>query len=169
MSSSKQGFYSKLALSPVWFRRIMNLWPPFWGTRIHIEDIQSDWRYIRMRMKLSVINKNYVGTQFGGGMFAMTDPFFMLMLMNLLGREYLVWDKAARIEFLKPGRSTVYAHFRITDAMLAEVHAATANGEKYEPTWTVDVVDAERNVIARVEKTLYIRKKAPKSTAMTSG
>lgn len=146
----------------------MNLWPPFWGMRIHIEEIAPDWRYLRMRMKLSFMNKNYVGTHFGGGMFAMTDPFYMLMLMNLLGRDYLVWDKSAKIEFLKPGRSTVYAHFRITDEMLASVREATAGGGKHEPTWTVDVVDAERNVIARVEKTLYIRLKSPPPVEMPS-
>jgi acyl-coenzyme A thioesterase PaaI-like protein len=159
MSASKQGFYSRLAVSPKFFRHFMNLWPPFWGTRIHIEHIADDWKTLRTRMKLSLRNKNYVGSHFGGGLFAMTDPFYMLMFMNLLGRDYVVWDKAARIEFVQPGRSTVYAHFQVTDEMIAEVKAATSNGDKFEPTYRIDVVDAKGSVVARIDKTLYIRKK----------
>ncbi len=139
----------------------MNLWPPFWGMRIHIEHIADDWRQIRIRMKLSLRNKNYVGSHFGGGLFAMTDPFYMLMFLNLLGRDYLVWDRSASIEFVQPGRSTVYARFHITDAMLEEVRAKTSSGDKFEPTYRIDVVDAEGKIIARIDKTLYIRKKRP--------
>jgi acyl-coenzyme A thioesterase PaaI-like protein len=160
MSSSKQGFYSRIAVSPKWFRHIMNWWPPFWGMRIHIEHIGDDWKTLRMRMKLSLRNKNYVGSHFGGGLFAMTDPFYMLMFMNLLGREYLVWDRAAKIEFVAPGRSTVYAHFQVTDEMLADVRTKTENGEKYEPTYRIDVVDAKGGIIARIDKTLYFRNKS---------
>ena len=112
-----------------------------------------------MRMKLSFINKNYVGSHFGGGLFAMTDPFYMLMLMNLLGRDYLVWDKAAKIEFIAPGRTTVYAHFEVTDAMLAEIKEKTLRDEKFEPTYRIDVLDTAGKIVARVEKTIYIRKK----------
>lgn len=137
----------------------MNCWPPFWGTRIHIEEIAPDWRYVRTRMKLSMRNKNYVGSHFGGGMFAMTDPFYMVALKNILGNSYLVWDKAATIEYLKPGRTTVYAEFKISDEQLAEIHAKTADGEKFEPVYRVDVVDADQQLIARVQKTLYIRKR----------
>jgi acyl-coenzyme A thioesterase PaaI-like protein len=161
MSSSKQGFYSKLTFTPRTFRHFMNLWPPFWGMRIHIEHIAEDWKTLRMRMKLSLTNKNYVGSQFGGGLFSMTDPFYMLMLMHLLGRDYLVWDKSAKIDFIAPGRSTVYAHFQVTDEMLAEIRAKTETGEKFEPIYRVDVVDAEGKIVARVEKTMYIRKKRP--------
>ncbi|MCA2998315.1 MAG: DUF4442 domain-containing protein [Rhodocyclaceae bacterium] len=159
MSSSKQGFYSKVTLSPAVFRHVMNCWPPFWGTRIHIEEIAPDWRYVRTRMKLSMRNKNYVGSHFGGGLFTMTDPFYMVALKNILGESYLVWDKAATIEFLQPGRATVYAEFKITDAQLTQIYAKTAEGEKFEPVYHVDVVDAERRLIARVQKTLYIRKR----------
>jgi acyl-coenzyme A thioesterase PaaI-like protein len=137
----------------------MNCWPPFWGTRIHIEEISSDWRYVRTRMKLSMRNKNYVGSHFGGGLFTMTDPFYMVALKNILGDAYLVWDKAATIEYVKPGRTTVSAEFRISDAQMAEIYAKTADGEKFEPVYRVDVVDTDRQLVARVHKTLYIRKR----------
>jgi acyl-coenzyme A thioesterase PaaI-like protein len=134
MSSSKQGFYSKVTMSPNVFRHVMNCWPPFWGTRIHIEEISSDWRYVRTRMKLSMRNKNYVGSHFGGGMFAMTDPFYMVALKNILGDTYLVWDKAATIDYVKPGRTTVYAEFNISDEQLAEIYAKTAEDALHPQT-----------------------------------
>lgn len=162
MSSSKQGFYSRFSLSPTVFRHFMNLWPPFWGMRIHILSISDDWRHIRMRMKLSLRNKNYVGTHFGGGLFVMVDPFYMLMLSNILGRDYLVWDKSAQIEFVSPGRTTVFADFRLDEAAIAEIKAQTASGDKFEPTFPVDIVDAQGKIVARVRKTTYIRRKAAK-------
>ena len=166
MSSSKQGFYSKIKV-PAWlFRHVMNCWPPFWGTRVHIESISPDWRQLRVRMKLSMINKNYVGTHFGGGVFVMTDPFYMVMLSNILGADYLVWDKAARIEFLAPGRTTVFASFEVSDAMLNEIYERTAAGEKFEPTYPVDILDGAQKLIARVEKTMYFRKKPPRTGAI---
>ena len=166
MSSSKQGFYSKIKLSPWLFRYVMNCWPPFWGTRVHIESISPDWRRLRVRMKLSMRNKNYVGSHFGGGLFVMTDAFYMVMLSNILGSEYLVWDKAARIEFLAPGRSTVYANFDVTDAMLNEIVEKTAEGDKFEPIYQLDILDTGQKLIASVEKTMYFRKKPPRSGAI---
>ncbi len=166
MSSSKQGFYSRVNLNARWFRLLMNLWPPFFGLRIHIVSIAPDWREITIRMKLSLRNRNYVGTHFGGGLFAMTDPFYMLMLMNILGGDYLVWDKSSTIRFLKPGRGAVVAHFRLSEAQLDEVRQRTATGEKFEPTWRVDIVDAAGEVVASVDKTLYIRRKQKKTVGL---
>jgi acyl-coenzyme A thioesterase PaaI-like protein len=162
MSSNKQGFYSRFRVTPNMFRHFMNCWPPFIGMRIHIEHIAPDWRYVRMRMKLGMRNKNYVGTHFGGGLFTMTDPYFMIMMMHQLGSGYLVWDKSAKIDFVSPGRTTVYADFRYSEAQIEEVKRMTADGKKFEPTYAVDVVDTEGKVVARVEKTLYIRLKKDK-------
>ncbi len=159
MSSTKQGFYARIKLSPRVFRYVMNCWPPFWGMRIHIESISPDWQQLRMRMKLSLRNKNYVGSHFGGGLFTMADPFYVLMLINLLGPGYVVWDKAATIEFLTPGRTTVYADFHVTSEMLDEIRRGTEAGEKFEPTYGIDIVDTSGKLVARVHKTLYIRKK----------
>ncbi len=160
MSSTKQGFYSRIKVSATAFRILMNLWPPFWGLRIHIMRITPDWREVTIRMKLSIRNKNFVGSHFGGGMFAMADPFYMIMLMHLLGDEYLVWDSAATIKFVAPGRGTVFAHFKISDEQLAYVRERTAGGEKYEPVFQVDVVDEDGGIVARIDKTIYIRRKA---------
>lgn len=162
MSSGSQGFWSRLQISPAAFRHVMNCWPPFIGMRIHIEHIAPDWRHVRMRMKLGLRNRNYVGSHFGGGLFAMTDPYFMIMMMHQLGGEYVVWDKSARIDFIAPGRTTVYADFRLSGEQIEEARTRTIGGEKFEPTYSVEVMDAEGKRIARVEKTLYIRRKPEK-------
>ena len=157
--SATQGFYSRLKLSANTFRHFMNLWPPFWGLRIHIMRIAPDYREVTVRMKLSVMNKNYVGTHFGGGLFSMCDPFYVLMLLNNLGSDYIVWDKASSILYVAPGRGTVFARFHITDEQLAEIVENTANGNKFEPVYRVNVVDTAGGIIAIVDKTLYIRRK----------
>ena len=87
-----------------WF---MNLWFPFLGAGIRVTRLQSDWKAIDVEMKLRSWNSNYVGTHYGGSLYSMTDPFYMLMLIENLGRDYIVWDKAATIRFRKPGKGKV--------------------------------------------------------------
>lgn len=140
-------------------RRAVNLWPPFLGAGIRVKRISSDMKSIDVEMKLRWWNANYVGTHFGGSLFAMTDAFYMLMLMANLGRDYIVWDKAASIRYRKPGRGTVRAEFRLTDAALDEIREKLKAMPKYEPAFRVEVRDEEGIVIAEVEKLLHVRKK----------
>ena len=140
-------------------RRAVNLWPPFLGAGIRVQHIAPDMKSIDVEMKLRWWNANYVGTHFGGSLFAMTDAFYMLMLMANLGRDYIVWDKAASIRYRKPGRSTVRAEFRLTDTQLDDIREKLQTLPKYEPTFRVEVKDEEGTVIAEVEKLLYVRRK----------
>lgn len=144
------------------FRRIINLWPPFLLTGIHATRVTPDYREVDCELRLRWFNRNYVGTHFGGSLFAMTDAWYMLMLMNILGKDYFVWDQRAAIDFIAPGRGLVTARFRIDDTVLADIHAKTADGEKYLPEFVVDITDEKGEVVARVTKTLYIRKKPAK-------
>jgi len=137
--------------------RFINYYPPLFGAGIRAYAI--DERTIRVEMKLTPLNRNIVGVHFGGSLYAMCDPWFMLILMRVLGRDYIVWDKAAAIKFIKPGRSTVTAKFHIPEERVDEIIQAATNGEKYEPTFTVDVVDEEGQIVAQVEKLLYVKKK----------
>src|SRR5690349_19095221 len=114
------------AATPAALRRFMNFWPPFLFGGIRVESISDDWRHARVRMKLRWYNRNYVGTHFGGNLFAMTDAFWMIMVLECLGRDYIVWDKAGEIEFVAPGREDVFAEFVVTEALLDELRAATA-------------------------------------------
>lgn len=150
---------AKLARKARLLRWAMNFYPPYLGAGVRIQHIAGDFREVRVKMGLGWYNRNYVGTQFGGSLYSMTDPFFMLMVMENLGSDYIVWDKAASIDFIAPGKGPVYADFRIEEALLDEIRQRTAGGDKYLPQLHVDVHDGDGTLVARVHKTLYVRLK----------
>ena len=137
----------------------INFYPPFLGMGIRVAQVAPDFRTIRVESELTWRNLNAVGTHFGGTLYAMCDPFFMLILMQALGEEYIVWDKAATIQFLRPGRGKVTATFHVPQETIDQLRARASAGEKIEPTFVVDVVDEKGEAVARVEKLLYVRKK----------
>ena len=143
----------------------MNLWPPFLFAGIRVVEIAPDYRYARVRMRLRPWNRNFFGTHFGGSLFAMTDPFWVLLLFNQLGGEHVVWDQAGEIEFVAPGRGTVYAEFRLTDEHVSEVLEQTANGEKALIWFETDVVGQDGTMIAKVRKQVYARRKRDRQLA----
>ena len=140
-------------------RRVLNLWPPFLFTGIHVSHIGEDYRSARVELRMRPWNRNYVGTHFGGSLFAMTDPFWMLLVMHAIGEGYIVWDKTGQIEFEKPGRGLVAAEFRLEDAVLDELRAAAAGGEKVLRWFETPVRDAQGDTVALVRKQLYVRRK----------
>jgi acyl-coenzyme A thioesterase PaaI-like protein len=144
------------------FRRLVNLWPPFLFNSIRILSLSPDWTDARVVLRLRPWNRNYVGTQFGGNLFAMTDPFWMLLAMHRLGPGYMVWDKAAAIEFVAPGREDVCAHFHLDEAVVDEMRAEAASGSKVLRWFETEVSTASGKVIARVRKQLYVRLKPTK-------
>jgi hypothetical protein len=140
-------------------RRWINFWPPFLGAGIRVKRIAPDMKAIEVEMKLRWWNANYVGTHFGGSLFALTDAFYMLMLMANLGDDYIVWDKAASIRYRKPGRGTVRAEFRLTDGQIDDIREKLKTLTKYEPVFTIEVKDEAGVVIAEVEKLMYVSRK----------
>jgi hypothetical protein len=140
-------------------RRWINFWPPFLGAGIRVQRIAPDMKAVDVEMKLRFWNANYVGTHFGGSLFAMTDPFYMLMLMANLGRDYIVWDKAATIRYRKPGKGIVRAEFRLFDGQIDDIRENLKTLPKYEPVFSVEVKDEAGVVVAEVEKVLHVRKK----------
>ncbi|MEM7053892.1 MAG: DUF4442 domain-containing protein [Pseudomonadota bacterium] len=142
-------------------RFLSYIWPPFLAAGIRVRKITSDYRYVRVDMVNWGLNRNYVGAHFGGSLFAMTDPFYMLMYINLLGPEYIVWDYSASIRFVKPGRGRVHAIFELSDEDLARVHEHTRSGERFLFDHVVDVVDREGEVVAKIDRTLYFKRKNP--------
>ena len=151
-----------MQMSPRLLRFGMNLWPPVLASGIHVAAIAADWRSARVELRLRPWNRNYIGTHFGGSLFAMTDPFWMLLMLHALPRDYVVWDRAAEIEFVRPGRSHVHAVFRLEDTMIEQVKAAAAGGEKVLRWFDTDVLDADGELVARVRKQLYVRLKRPR-------
>jgi hypothetical protein len=136
-----------------------NLFPAYRGTGARIAYIAGDLREVRVKLRLGWRTRNYVGTIFGGSLYGAVDPIYMIMLIQLLGRDYVVWDKAATIRFRKPGRTTLFATFRIEDAELELIRNRTANGESLDRIYNVDLVDAEGVAHASVEKVIYIKRK----------
>jgi hypothetical protein len=147
-------------MKPKYLKLLVNLYPPYWGTGITVRRISSDYREILVQMKMRWYNRNYVKTHFGGSLYAMTDPFFMLMLIHILGKEFVVWDKAAHIDFIKPSHGTVSARFVIKEEDIEKIVNNTSDGQKYFPEFSVDIEDEAGEKVARVVKTLYIRKRS---------
>jgi acyl-coenzyme A thioesterase PaaI-like protein len=140
----------------------MSLWPPFFGAGIRVKRVDSDLGGFEVEMKLHWYNRNYVGTHYGGSLYSMADPFYMLILMEKLGPGYTVWDKAAMIRFRKPGRGRVRAAFEISDEEVENIRRLADQQEKLEPVFTARVIDEEGDVVAEIEKTLHVRKRKPR-------
>jgi hypothetical protein len=139
--------------------KFMNLWPPYLGAGVRVKRIDDDLRAIDVEMKLRFWNSNYVGSHFGGSLFSMVDPFYMLMLIENLGPEYVVWDKSATIRFRKPAKGKVRAEFRLSDAQLDDIRQKVQGQPKYEPVFMVEIKDESGTVVAEVEKLLHVRKR----------
>lgn len=143
-----------------WLKLGMNLWPPFRGAGIRVKHIADDYRNVTVELSLGRLNRNYIGTHFGGSLYAMTDPFYMLMLMHILGREYAVAHAGARIEFLAPARGTVHAHFVLSEEDITRVREEATAAGRVLPELGVDVIGAQGAVVARVTHVLHVRHKA---------
>lgn len=139
--------------------KFVNFYPPFLGAGIRVSYPKDDPFTIVVSMKLRCYNRNLFGTHFGGSLYAMTDPFFVFIVMKHLGPGYLVWDKKATIEFLKPGRGRVAGRYHVPPEEIARVKALADAGETVEPVYTGEIVTDDGTLVARVTKTLWVRKK----------
>jgi diacylglycerol kinase len=140
-------------------RHFFNLVPAYRGTGGRVKYIASDWRELRVEVPLSLRTRNYVGTIYGGSMYGAVDPFYMIMLIRGLGPGYVVWDKSATIRFLRPGRTTLHASFRIDDAELSAIRTALEAQRSVDRTYLVELADRSGEVHATVEKVVYVRRK----------
>ena len=136
-----------------------NLFPAYWGTGARVTYIADDYREVRVELPMSWRTRNYVGTIFGGSMYAAVDPVYMIMLIKNLGPDYIVWDKGASVRFRKPGRTKLYAHFTLSPDELDSVRANVASGAPIDRVYRVDVTDRAGIVHAEVEKTIHIRRR----------
>lgn len=136
-----------------------NWFPAYRGTGGRITYLASDFREVRVKLPLNRRTRNYVGTTFGGSMYGAVDPVYMIMLIWILGRDYVVWDKAASIRFRKPGRGTLYATFRLDDAELDAIRATLEVEEKTDRAYQIDLVDADGQVHATIGKTIHISRR----------
>jgi acyl-coenzyme A thioesterase PaaI-like protein len=140
-------------------RLAMNLWPPFRGAGVRVRHIAADWHEARVELSLGLLNRNYVGTHFGGSLYAMTDPFHMLLLLHLLGPDYVVNHMGGRIDYLAPARGRVSATLRIDDAEVEAIRERVDAVGKDTPAFSADIRDAKGVVVARATHTLHVRRR----------
>lgn len=136
-----------------------NVFPAFFATGARVTYLDESFREIHVELPLTWRTRNYVGTIFGGSMFAAIDPVYMVMLIKRLGRNYIVWDKSGSIRFKKPGRTTLYARFHLPDALVYELRSQADEFGRVERCFTIELVDAFGVVYARVEKSIVVKRK----------
>ena len=144
-------------LTPHLLKLRLNTYAPYIGAGIKIDHISLDQGLCVVSMGLNTLNKNIVGTQFGGSLYSMVDPFYMIMLMHQLGSNYVVWDKSSHIDFVAPGNSKVTARMKIPSAEVITIQELAKDGDAIFREYKVDIVDEQQKLIATVTKTLYIR------------
>lgn len=140
--------------------KLMRFWPPFLGAGISVKNFSPDFTHILVQMKMRFWNKNYVGTHFGGSMYSMIDPFYMLMLMQLLGKDYIVWDKSASIRYKIPAKGTIYATFLLSLNEVEQIRLEVEEKQKIQPEFLIKITNETGDVVAEITKTLFITKKA---------
>lgn len=148
-----------MAASPGLKLRLIGFWPPFAGAGIRVRQIGSDPLAFESRLLLRFWNRNYVGTAFGGSLYAMADPFYMLILIRELGAGHTVWDKSATIRFRRPGRGTVSARFEIPRARIEAIRAEVAATGRSEPAFTAEIRDGAGELVAEVDKVISVRRR----------
>ena len=148
-----------MKFTPKLLKRMLNLYPPYLGAGIKVTYISEDWKELHVSMSLRWFNRNAVGTHFGGSLYSMIDPHLMLLLMQLLGKEYLVWDKSADIEFVKAIKKKVTSVLKVSNEDLKIIRRSTINGEKYFSNFIVEIRDEDDDLVAKVNKTIYVRRK----------
>jgi acyl-coenzyme A thioesterase PaaI-like protein len=153
-------------IGPSRFLALLSVYPPYLGAGVRVRRVARDLSRVDVELRLAPWNKNFVGTQFGGSLYSMCDPFFMLMLMSRLGPRYVVWDRSASIEFLRPGRGTVTAKFELPQSRVEEIRRDADASEKIFPRFDVEIVNGAGQPIATVTKVLYVRRKAPGAAAI---
>ena len=142
------------------FRWLFNFFPAYRGTGGRVIYISDDFHEVRIKIPLSWRTRNYVGTIYGGSIYGAVDPIFMLMLMRIIGDDYVVWDKAAKIRFKKPGRETLYADFLLTPDEISEIKRLAETEKSIDRVYNLELKDKNGAVHAFIEKTLYISKKS---------
>jgi len=148
-------------------RWLVNLWPPNLGAGIRVLAIDPDYRHVRVRLQRYFFNRNYVGTHFGGSLFAMTDPWWMIMLIRNLGSGFVVWDKAAAIDFIKAVREPVFAEFRLDQSTIDAIRTQAEQEGKLLHWFTLDIRTGDGTVVAQVRKQVHVRRQRAGSEAIT--
>ena len=137
----------------------MSLWAPNLFSGIRVRRFAEDWTEATVELHVNVLTRNYVKTAFGGSMAAMTDPYFFMLVMHQLGRDYVVWDTRGEIEFITPGRGVLTARFAVSPETVADIRERARGGAKVLEWFETDITDSSGAIVARVRREVYVREK----------
>ena len=146
----------------------MSLWAPNLFSGIRVKRFSKDWTHATVELHINVFTRNYVKTAFGGSMSAMTDPYFFMLVKHQLGNDYVVWDTRGEIEFVKPGRGVLTAHFAVPKQKATELRERARGGAKVLEWFESEITDRHGDVVARVRREVYVREKKRVTEAATS-
>lgn len=139
--------------------RLMRFWPPYLASGVRVDEVDDSFTKIRVSMKQHFWNTNYVGVHFGGSLYSMSDPFYMFILLEHIGRDFIVWDKEASIKFIKPGKGKVSITFKISTEEIERIKDAALKNENVQPEFETLIHDQSGEVVAKVWKKLYVKQK----------
>ena len=149
-------------LSPKAVVRLISYWPPLLFSGIKVVDFSDDLSFVRVRLKSRFWNKNFFGTHYGGSLFSMCDPFYLFMLLQHLNKEHIVWDLRSDIHFISAVGEPVFAEFRIEKAEIDNIRQQALENYKVTPSFSTHITTASNMLVAKVTKTIYIRRKDAK-------
>ena len=138
----------------------INMYPPYLGMGVSVRSFRDDFTRFEVELRARWYNRNLFGTHFGGSLYSMSDPFFVFIITMNLGSGYIVWDKSATIEFLKPAKGTILRVFEISNNRLEEIRVEVDDLGKNTYLFESDLVDETGQAVARVSKEVYVRSKA---------
>jgi acyl-coenzyme A thioesterase PaaI-like protein len=137
-----------------------NFHPAYRHTGGRLCFLSADWKEVHIKLGLNWTTRNYVGSVFGGSIFGALDPIYMVQLINILGEEYVVWDKSATIKFIKPIKKTVFARFLITDELINEIKTKIEAKKKFTFNLAVTFQDEKESIYAESVRTIFVADKS---------
>ncbi|MEO1202408.1 MAG: DUF4442 domain-containing protein [Pseudomonadota bacterium] len=143
--------------------RHINWYPPFLGAGIRVASYASDFTRFEVQLRKRWYNRNLFGTHFGGSLYMMCDPFFVFIVTMNLGRGYIVWDKSAGIQFLRPAKGTITGIFEISKERIEEIRTDVDARGKNTYHFEAELRDEAGDVVARASKEVYVRVKKPRA------
>ncbi len=159
MYKSAIAFLKRFFKTSTIYKYGFNLSPMYRRTTAKLINVSDDLHYIKIRLKLNWKNRNYAGSIFGGSMLAATDPIYMIQLIQILGDDYVVWDKAVDARYKKPAKSTIYGEFIFTPQEIETIKQNVTKTKEVDFVKTMNLVDEKQNIIATFNKTLYVAEK----------
>lgn len=141
------------------FRYGFNMSPMYRRSTGRVTSVSENLQNVKIKIPLSIKNRNYVGSIFGGSLFSATDPIYMVQLINILGEDYVVWDKDAKIRYKRPAKSTAYAEFDISDKELEGIKKTITEEGEMDFIKTFNITDGNQTIFAELIKTIYIADK----------